>query len=205
MPGKASKVSKVKKASKKVVAKVEEVAPAEVAPAEVAPVEDVVAPAPEEVVNDTPYVDEFAELTKMADSFIAMARSFKQEVQKLEKRVHKEHKALAKKARGKRRRQADPNAPPSGFAKPGPVSDELRKFLKLGKDELIARTEVTKAINAYCKEHDLQNGSDKRKILADAPLRKLLKLNKSDELTFFNLQTYLKVHFPNKEGVYPTA
>ena len=201
MPGKASKVSKVKKASKKVVEKVVE----EVAPAEVAPVEDVVAPAPEEVVNDTPYVDEFAELTKMADSFIAMARSFKQEVQKLEKRVHKEHKALAKKARGKRRRQADPNAPPSGFAKPGPVSDELRKFLKLGKDELIARTEVTKAINAYCKEHDLQNGSDKRKILADAPLRKLLKLNKSDELTFFNLQTYLKVHFPNKEGVYPTA
>ena len=201
MPGKASKVSKVKKASKKVVEKVVDVAPAEV----VAPVEDVVAPAPEEVVNDTPYVDEFAELTKMADSFIAMARSFKQEVQKLEKRVHKEHKALAKKARGKRRRQADPNAPPSGFAKPGPVSDELRKFLKLGKDELIARTEVTKAINAYCKEHDLQNGSDKRKILADAPLRKLLKLNKSDELTFFNLQTYLKVHFPNKEGVYPTA
>lgn len=202
MPGKASKVSKVKKASKKVVEKVvDEPAPAEV----VAPVEDVVAPAPEEVVNDTPYVDEFAELTKMADSFIAMARSFKQEVQKLEKRVHKEHKALAKKARGKRRRQADPNAPPSGFAKPGPVSDELRKFLKLGKDELIARTEVTKAINAYCKEHDLQNGSDKRKILADAPLRKLLKLNKSDELTFFNLQTYLKVHFPNKEGVYPTA
>ena len=201
MPGKASKVSKVKKASKKVVEKVEDVAPAEV----VAPVEDVVAPAPEEVINDTPYVDEFAELTKMADSFIAMARSFKQEVQKLEKRVHKEHKALAKKARGKRRRQADPNAPPSGFAKPGPVSDELRKFLKLGKDELIARTEVTKAINAYCKEHDLQNGSDKRKILADAPLRKLLKLNKSDELTFFNLQTYLKVHFPNKEGVYPTA
>ena len=200
MPGKASKVSKVKKASKKVVTKVEEPAPVEPAP-----VEDVVAPAPEQVVNDTPYVDEFAELTKMADSFIAMARSFKQEVQKLEKRVHKEHKALAKKARGKRRRQADPNAPPSGFAKPGPVSDELRKFLKLGKDELIARTEVTKAINAYCKSHDLQNSSDKRKILADAPLRKLLKLNKSDELTFFNLQTYLKVHFPNKEGVYPTA
>jgi len=204
MPVKASKGSKVKKASKKVVEKkvgkkVEEPAPVK------APVEDVVVPAPEEVVNDTPYVDEFAELAKMADSFIAMARSFKQEVQKLEKRVHKEHKALAKKARGKRRRQADPNAPPSGFAKPGPVSDELRKFLKLGKEDLIARTEVTKAINAYCKAHDLQNVSDKRKILADAPLRKLLKLNKSDELTFFNLQTYLKVHFPNKEGVYPTA
>ena len=201
MPVKASKVSKVKKVSKKAEKKVVE----KKVEAPPAPVEDVVAPAPEAVINDTPYVDEFADLVKMADSFIAMARSLKQEVQKLEKRVHKEHKALAKKARGKRRRQADPNAPPSGFAKPGPVSDELRKFLKLGKEDLIARTEVTKAINAYCKAHDLQNVSDKRKILADAPLRKLLKLNKSDELTFFNLQTYLKVHFPNKEGVYPTA
>lgn len=195
---KASKKVKVveKKIEKKVEEKVEEV---KVPPAKV---EDIVAP---EVINDTPYVAEFAELTHMADSFIAMARSFKQHVQKLEKQVHKEHKALAKKARGKRRRQSDPNAPPSGFAKPGPVSEELRKFLKLGKDDLIARTEVTKAINSYCKAHDLQNLSDKRKILADAPLRKLLKLNKGDELTFFNLQTYLKVHFPNKEGVYPTA
>tara|TARA_B100001093_G_C26820023_1_gene1011484 strand:- start:573 stop:1151 length:579 start_codon:yes stop_codon:yes gene_type:complete len=191
MPGKASKVSKVKKAPKKV----EEVP---------APVEDVVAPAPDDVVSETPFVEEFAELSKMAEDFLAMARSFKQNVQKLEKRVHKEHKVLLKKSRGKRRRQTDPNAPPSGFAKPGPVSDELRKFLKLGKEDLIARTEVTKAINAYCKEHGLQNGPDKRKILADAPLRKLLKLNKNDELTFFNLQTYLKVHFPNKDGVYPT-
>ena len=26
-----------------------------------------------------------------------------------------------------------------------------------------------------------------------------------DDLTFFNLQKFMKVHFPNKEGVYPTA
>ena len=132
----------------------------------------------------------------------AMARSFKQEVQKLEKRVHKEHKALAKKARGKRRRQADPNAPPSGFAKPGPVSDELRAFLKLGPDELIARTEVTKKITEYCKAHNLQKAEDKRTINVDTALKKLLRLKKGDELTFFNLQKYMKVHYPNKEGVF---
>ena len=204
MPGKASKVSKVKKASKKVVEKVIE-DPVEVPVEAPVEVEDVVAPAPEDVVSNTPYVEQFAELSSMADSLLTMARTFKQQVNKLEKQIHKEHKALVKKTKGKRRRQVDPNAPPSGFAKPGPVSDELRKFLKLTKEELIARTEVTKAINAYCKAHNLQNDSDKRKIIPDAPLRKLLKLNKSDELTFFNLQTYLKVHFPNKEGVYPTA
>ena len=141
----------------------------------------------------------------MADEFLQMARAFKTRVTKLEKAVTKHSKNLEKKSRGKKRRVTNPDAPPSGFAKPGPVSDELRKFLSLGKDDLIARTEVTKAINAYCKEHSLQDVSDKRKILPDSSLKKLLKIKKGDELTFFNLQTYLKVHFPNKEGVYPTA
>jgi len=195
------KDKKDKKAPK--VVKVPEVAEV-VEVAEVAEVSsDIVAPAPE--ITDTPYASEFGDLMKMADEFLNMARSFKSQVQKLEKQVHRDHKQMVKKVRGKRKRQTDPNAPPSGFAKPGPVSDELRKFLSLAAGELIARTEVTKAINTYCKKHDLQNQSDKRKIIPDAPMRKLLKLGKGDELTFFNLQTYLKVHFPNKEGVYPTA
>lgn len=190
---KAKKVQKVEKAPAE-VPKVEEPVPVQ---------EDIVAPAPE--VSETPYESEFAELMTMADNFLTMARAFKAQAQKLEKQVHRDHKQLQKRVKGKRKRQTDPNAPPSGFAKPGPVSDELRSFLSLGKDELIARTAVTQAINAYCKAHNLQNKEDRRKILPDAPMRKLLKLNKGDELTFFNLQTYLKVHFPNKEGVYPTA
>ena len=165
---------------------------------------------PDVLVSDAPvvgstYSADFEELHKMADAFLNMARSFKAKVRDLEKNVTKEHKALEKKTKGKRRRAANPDGQPSGFAKPGPVSDELRKFLNLGKDELIARTEVTKAINKYCKEHDLQNKADKRQIMADAPLRKLLKMKKSDDLTFFNLQTYLKIHFPNKDGVYVSA
>lgn len=167
------------------------------------PVQDV-----QEIVTDdaeVSYVSEFADLVKMADEFLQMARIFKTRVTKLEKSVAKERKVLEKKSRGRKRRAPNPDAPPSGFAKPGPVSDELRKFLSLGKDELIARTEVTKAINNYCKEHSLQNESDKRKITPDSSLKKLLRMKKGDELTFFNLQTYLKVHFPNKEGVFPTA
>ena len=189
---KSGKVSKSKKESVVVEKKVDEV-----------PVDPVVA-ALEEVPGDL-YLSEFSELIKMADQMSQMAREFKSRITKLEKTVLKEHKQLEKRIRGKKRRVANPDAPPSGFAKPGPVSDELRKFLGLSKAELIARTEVTKAINEYCKKHNLQNESDKRKILPDAPLRKLLKMKKSDDLTFFNLQTYLKVHFPNKEGVYPVA
>tara|TARA_B100001093_G_C26686081_1_gene952689 strand:- start:182 stop:781 length:600 start_codon:yes stop_codon:yes gene_type:complete len=192
---KSGKVSKSKKEKVVVEKKVDEVV-------EVAPVDPVVASL-ESPVNL--YASEFEELVKMADTMNQMAREFKSRVTKLQKTVAKEHKQLEKRIRGKKRRATNPDAPPSGFAKPGPVSDELRKFLGLSKDELIARTEVTKAINEYCKKHSLQNESDKRKILPDAPLRKLLKMKKSDDLTFFNLQTYLKVHFPNKEGVYPVA
>ena len=113
---------------------------------------------------------------------------------------------MEKKMRGRAKRVVDPNKPPSGFAKPGPVSDELRSFLGLGKDELIARTEVTKKITEYCKEHNLQNGPDKRVINPDKTVMKLLRLDKNSEpLTFFNLQKYMKVHYPNKDGVYVHA
>ena len=186
--GKSSKKEKV------VVEKVEEV---------VAPVVDAVTESLES--PEQSFLTEFSELVTMADTMLQMAREFKNRLGKLEKSVTKEQKQMEKKIRGKKRRATNPDSQPSGFAKPGPVSQELRKFLDLGADELIARTEVTKAINAYCKKHNLQNSDDKRKILPDAPLRKLLKMKKTDELTFFNLQTYLKVHFPNKEGVYPTA
>ena len=36
-------------------------------------------------------------------------------------------------------------------------------------------------------------------------MMKLLRLKKGDEVSFFNLQKYMKVHFPNKDGVFPSA
>ena len=158
------------------------------------------------VVSDTPYLEEFTSVISELDSALTTIRNLKSRIQKLEKQVHKDHKVTAKKLRGKgKRKPRDPNAPKSGFAKEGPVSDEMHKFLGLKKDGLISRTDVTKRIHEYCKAKNLQNPADKRQIKADAPLRKLLKMSKDDDLTFFNLQKFMKVHFPNKEGVYPTA
>lgn len=211
MVAKKNKMSGKKKSVKDPVKVEVEPAPVEPAPLEPAPLVDPPVEVADVVdavqdMNDLDLITaDFSELVAMADTFLTMARSFKTRVAKLEKSVTKYSKVMEKKSRGKKRRVTNPDAPPSGFAKPGPVSDELRKFLSLGKDDLIARTEVTKAINAYCKEHSLQDEADKRKILADSALKKLLKIKKGDELTFFNLQTYLKVHFPNKDGVYPTA
>ena len=126
---------------------------------------------------------------------LTLVKELTSHVSKLEKRVSRDRRVMNKKMKGRVRRVVDPNKPPSGFAKPGPISEELRKFLGLGKDELIARTEVTKRITAYCKEHSLQMEEDKRNINADATLKKLLRLGKDDKLTFFNLQKFMKVHY----------
>ena len=195
---KTTKTTKAKKVVKKEVTPVPAPTPT---PTQEAPVQ-----AEPPVVSDTPYLEEFTAMVSELDNAMMIIRNMKSHIQKLEKRVHKEHKALLKKANGKRaRKPRDPNAPKSGFAKEGPVSDEMRKFLGMKKDGLISRTDVTKKIHEYCKAKNLQNPADKRHIKADAPLRKLLKMSKDDDLTFFNLQKFMKVHFPNKEGIYPTA
>lgn len=157
------------------------------------------APAAAEEIN---YQNEFTEVQDKLKVALTLIKELSSQVSRLEKRVTRDQKVMNKKMKGKVKRVVDPNKPPSGFAKPGKVSDELRTFLGLGKDELIARTEVTKRITKYCQENKLQKPEDRRTIHVDAPLRKLLRIQKGDQLTFFNLQKYMKVHYPNKEGVF---
>ena len=174
-----------------------------------------VTPAPEPVVEtpvveapvETPeqeenYDSEFSEVQCALKEALGIIKSLSSKVTALEKRVARDRKVMLKKMKGRVKRNVDPNKPPSGFAKPGPISEELSKFLGLGKEELIARTEVTKKITQYCKERGLQKEEDKRTIHADKALKTLLRLKKGDELTFFNLQKYMKVHYPNKDGKY---
>ena len=171
-----------------------------------APVEPEIIATPEAPTTElTVYSDEFTHILGQLKTLQTTLKELTIYTTKLEKRVAKEQKVLHKKAQGKGKRKNAGNKSPSGFSKPGPISDELRTFLGVGKDELVARTEVTKKINTYCREKGLQDKNDKRKLLPDKTLTKLLRIGKGDELTFFNLQKYMKVHFPNKEGVFPKA
>jgi hypothetical protein len=162
------------------------------------------------VTDDVSFCEDFSVLLTQLKTVQTMLRDLTAHAAKLERRVAKESKLLQKKANGKVKRKQDPNRAPSGFSKPGPVSKELLTFLQahnttMTGDNLIARTDVTKAISDYCRNNGLQDQKDKRKLNADKTLIKLLRLKKGEELTFFNLQKFMKVHFPNKEGVYPTA
>ena len=59
----------------------------------------------------------------------------------------------------------------------------------------MARTEVTKYLTQYIKEHKLQDDANRRKILPNKQLQQLLNVGKGDEVTYFNLQKYMNKHF----------
>lgn len=84
----------------------------------------------------------------------------------------------------------------SGFEKPTLISNELATFFGKDKDTRMARTEVSKLIHEYVKEHKLQKEDNRRVIRPDGKLQKLLVIDTAkEELTYFNLQKYLKKHF----------
>ena len=141
------------------------------------------------------------DLDKLAKITRGLANSMKKA-----KRAHdKELKAALKLSKGKRKKPRDPNAAkraPSGFNKAGPLSLELCKFLGVDKKTEMSRPEVTKEITAYIKKHTLQNEANKREILPDKKLGKLLSgPTDGTSLTFFNLQKYIKHHFPKPKTV----
>lgn len=119
------------------------------------------------------------------------------------KRSDRELKAASK--AGARRRNKNANRAPSGFVKPTLISDQLADFLTKPKGTLIARTEVTREINAYIRSNKLQDPTNGRKINPDAKLKKLLALKPTDELTYFNLQRYMSQHFQKAAAAAPAA
>lgn len=156
---------------------------------EAAPVETENAVAQENTIN-TDFVKLLAHIQQVSATLTAI----KTEVRQLEKRATREVKE-AKKASGKRARPSSGNRQPSGFVKPTKISDTLASFLGKPKGTEMARTEVTKEINAYIRAHKLQDPSNGRIIKADNKLSTLLNLKKDEELTYFNLQKFMSPHF----------
>jgi hypothetical protein len=88
-----------------------------------------------------------------------------------------------------------PDRVPSGFVKPTLISDELAMFLGESAGTKMCRFEVSKKMNTYINDNGLKDSENGRKINPDEKLRNLLSLKEEDELTYFNLQKYMKPHF----------
>lgn len=142
---------------------------------------------------DTGLVTAFSDAFSKLQQVTSLLSSLKTEFRQLERRATRELK-VANKASSRRRRKTG-NRSPSGFVKPTLISDELASFLGRPSGAEMARTEVTREINAYIRKHNLQDKSNGRKINPDTSLSKLLKISGSDELTYFNLQRYMSPHF----------
>ena len=137
---------------------------------------------------------DFADFLGRFQQLTTLISALKTELRSLEKKTSRELKS-ANKAGAKRKRKTG-NRSPSGFVKPTLISQDLAVFLGKEVGTEMARTEVTREINAYIRANNLQDTSNGRKINADAKLAALLKINTAtEELTYFNLQRYMSPHF----------
>lgn len=184
----------------------------------------VVAPVPvvETTVVAEPTTETETETETMKQRFEKLIRSkqelmneLKREVQELRK-MQRDHEHAIKDASKKSKRKKIPRddanpRKPSGFASPVIVSDDLYSFLAqfgVKKTDPIARTDVTRHITTYIKDHDLQNPEHRREIIPDAALKKLFgpamepkdpnDANSPLVYTYLKLQRYLSAHFPKK-------
>jgi upstream activation factor subunit UAF30 len=160
---------------------------------EVTPEPTTIVVAPVDSVTDAPVAEKSVEFLAKLQQLGVLISSLKTEYRTLEKQWSRELKSALKQS-SKRKRKAG-NRAPSGFVKPTRISDELAKFLEKPSGSEMARTEVTRDINKYIRTHNLQDKENGRKINPDTKLAVLLKLKKTDELTYFNLQRYMSPHF----------
>lgn len=140
----------------------------------------------------------FAEFSDSLKAAQLAVTSLKAKFTALEREYNKRLKAAQRDSQKRKRKSG--NRSPSGFVKPTLISNELASFLKKPAGTEMARTEVTREINSYIRNHNLQDKANGRKINPDSALSKLLKLKKSDELTYFNLQRYMSPHFQSQKA-----
>lgn len=164
-------------------------APAAEAPVAAAPVEGEAATDRSDLSAELN--DDLAELLKNVQARSALDTAIKASVKAIEKKVAKLTKMMEK---SQKKRKTTQNKM-SGFEKPTAISDELAKFVGEPVGTMLARTAVSKKIHEYVKTNNLQNPTNRRIINPDAKLKKLLNTKGNEELSYFNLQKYLKVHF----------
>jgi len=167
---------------------------------------DAVKPVPDEKVADvvksevvqqvtqqvTPQENALQSIIEKVNTFVVMGKELQGQLKVLSKDWDKQQKIIDK---VQKKRQNAKNSP-SGFAKPNKISDELCDFIGEPRGTEKSRTDITRFINAYIKEHSLNKPENKRFILPDDKLRKILNVDAKEEINYFILQKLISHHFP---------
>jgi chromatin remodeling complex protein RSC6 len=128
--------------------------------------------------------------------------SVRSAIKESDKQSKELEKLRNKRSRNKTERAA--NSQPSGITKPVAISDELAKFLGVAPGTLVPRNEVTKGVSGFVKANGLSDPTNKQRFVLDdrEPAKALRTLlgNPTEEVTYFNLQKYLKHHYLPSEA-----
>jgi chromatin remodeling complex protein RSC6 len=156
-----------------------------------------------------PSVTSETQLAALAETLKALSTDLSTRVRDAVKAVQEAAKAAKREARdSKKKKRVDPatmtteqraawekRRANNAFLVQRPLTDELCHFMGLKSGETRSQTQVTKFISEYVKTHSCFDPSFKRRILPNAALAKLLRVGDKDEVTYLNLQSFLKVHF----------
>lgn len=121
----------------------------------------------------------------------AATKALKRESRESKRRVRKDPATMTPEEKAAWEARRANNA----FLKLRPISDELASFMGLPAKSQASQTQVTKHVSQYVKTHGCFDPSFKRRIVPDAKLSKLLRVKDGQEVTYLNLQSFLKVHF----------
>jgi|TARA_B110000093_G_scaffold150817_1_gene164989 chromatin remodeling complex protein RSC6 len=132
------------------------------------------------------------ELTDKITSVQHEMKSIQQTLKLITKEYEKQKKIIAK----VQRKRDNAKKSPSGFAKPCKISIELCKFVGIPEGSERSRTDITRYINAYVKEKNLNNPENRREFFPDEKLRAILNVTDKEKVTYFILQRLIAHHFP---------
>ena len=148
-------------------------------------------------------------LASLTEQLKALSTEFTAKVREAVRATQEAAKAAKKEARdSKKKRKINPadmtpeqraaweaRRANNAFLVEKPLSDELCGFMGIAKGSKRSQTQVTKFISEYVKSHNCYDPKFKRRIVPNAALAKLLKVDDKTEVTYLNLQKFLKVHF----------
>ena len=142
------------------------------------------------------------QLKALSSEFNSKVRDAVRAVQEAAKQSKREQRDSKKKKRknpeemtAEERKAWEARRANNAFLVQRPLTDELSAFMGLPAGSKRSQTEVTKFISEYVKSHSCFDPTFKRRIIPNAALGKLLRVGDKDEVTYLNLQSFLKVHF----------
>jgi len=193
MPPVVKKVSTVSPATVPVVAEKKALKTKVVAKKDEPVVEPVVEPvavveSEEKCASDIIITDLFEKIVALSTHIKTIQMSMKILVKEFDKQKKIIDKVQKKREKAKKS--------PSGFAKPCKISNDLCDFIGVEHGAEMSRTDITRHINSYVKEKNLNNPENRREFFPDQKLKTILNITNGEKVTYFILQRLIAHHFP---------